>query len=89
MLLKKCNKEETKLVKICLEISGQYLSHLLLKRKEEIFKIFSDHSTLTIDDKLLIGFLKFINLDGNKNHPILNEFKDLATKSKLAIKHTK
>lgn len=60
------------ITKIEEDISSK-ISVLLLKRKDEIFKIFSNHSALTIDDKLLIGFLKFINLDANKNHPILNE----------------
>ncbi len=79
------NSKKQRITKIEEDISTQ-ISVLLLKRKDEIFKIFSNHSALTIDDKLLIGFLKFLNLDTNKNHPILKEFQDLATKSKLAVK---
>ena len=79
------HSKKQRIAKIEEEINTQ-ISELLLKRKEEIFKIFSDHSSLTIDDKLLIGFLKFINLEVNKDHPILNELIYLATKSKLAAK---
>ena len=61
-------------------------SQLLQKRKEELFTIFKACNALTIDDKLLIGFLKFVKNTDNKNHPILNEFKSLGGKTKMPSK---
>ena len=61
-------------------------SQLLQKRKEELFNIFKACNALTIDDRLLIGFLKFVKNVDNKNHPILNEFKNLGDKTKMPSK---
>jgi hypothetical protein len=61
-------------------------SQLLQKRKDELFGIFKACNALTIDDRLLIGFLKFVKNVDNKNHPILNEFKSLGGKTKLPSK---
>lgn len=61
-------------------------SQLLQKRKEELFNIFKACNALTIDDRLLIGFLKFIKNVDNKNHPILHEFKSLGGKTKMPSK---
>lgn len=61
-------------------------SQLLQKRKEELFNIFKACHALTIDDRLLIGFLKFAKNTSNKNHPILNEFKSLEGKTKMPSK---
>lgn len=51
---------------------------LITIRKEQIFKIFADNSSFTMDDKLLVGFLRFANIKENKEHPTLKEFKALA-----------
>jgi len=61
-------------------------TQLLQKRKEELFNIFKACNALTIDDGLLIGFLKFVRDADNKNHPILNEFKSLGGKTKMPSK---
>lgn len=58
-------------------------SQLLQKRKDELFNIFKACNTLTIDDRLLIGFLKFVKNIDNKNHSILNEFKSLGSNTKI------
>ena len=51
---------------------------LLAKRKEEIFNLFIKYNAMTIDDKLLIGFLLFATNPDNKKHLNLQQFKDLA-----------
>jgi hypothetical protein len=51
---------------------------LLNRRKDELFNIFTAHSSITIDDKLLIGFLLFATNSDNKDHAILKQFKELA-----------
>lgn len=61
-------------------------TQLLQKRKEELFNLFHACSALTLDDKLLIGFLKFLKNPDNKNHPILNEFKELGQKTRMPSK---
>lgn len=61
-------------------------SQLLQKRKEELFNIFKACNALTLDDQLLIGFLKFVKNVDNKIHPILNEFKSLGGKTKMPSK---
>lgn len=64
----------------------QQKQDLLNKRKDELFKFFLDYSAITIDNKLLIGFLKFATDKNNKNHSTLNMFKELATSSKTPSK---
>ncbi|WP_342225621.1 hypothetical protein [Rickettsia endosymbiont of Urophora cardui] len=61
-------------------------TQLLQKCKEELFNIFKVCNALTIDDRLLIGFLKFMKNVDNKNHPILNEFKALGQKIRMPSK---
>ena|SRR5207237_3119564 len=61
-------------------------SQLLQKRKEELFNIFKSCNALTIDDRLLVGFLKFKKNVDNKNHPFLNELKEVYKKSKMPSK---
>lgn len=61
-------------------------SQLLQKRKEELFNIFKACNALTIDDRLLMGFLKFVKNTDNKTHSILNEFKSLGGKLKMPSK---
>ena len=56
---------------------------MLQKRKEELFNIFKACNALTIDDRLLMGFLKFVKNASNKNHPFLNELKEEHKKSKM------
>ncbi|EER20843.1 MULTISPECIES: hypothetical protein [spotted fever group] len=71
------------------KIEAEFLkqkTQLLQKRKEELFNLFQAYSSLTIDDKSLIGFLKFVKNPDNKNHPILNEFKELSQKNKIPSK---
>ncbi|BBJ32428.1 hypothetical protein RAS_p240 (plasmid) [Rickettsia asiatica] len=48
-----------------------------------IFNIFNKFSAVDIDDKLLIGFLKFVTNKDNKDHPIIKEFLNISNKSKL------
>ena len=55
---------------------------LLAKRKDEIFSIFINNACVAIDNKLLTGFLLFLNNSANKDHPIIKEFKELATHNK-------
>ena len=65
---------------------------LLTKRKDEIFNIFTKHNSITIDDKLLIGFLLFANNPKNKNNETLQMFKELAlqkTPSKFSKQNAK
>lgn len=61
-------------------------TQLLQKRKEELFNIFKACNALTIDDRLLIGFLKFVKDASNKNHPFFNELKEVHKKSKMPSK---
>ena len=61
-------------------------TQLLQKRKEELFIIFKSCNALTIDDRLLMGFLKFVKDASNKNHPFLNELKEVHKKSKMPSK---
>lgn len=51
--------KQQRIGKIEAELNIQLIS-LLTKRKEELFNIFDRFSSIDIDDKLLIGFLKFI-----------------------------
>lgn len=62
------------------------LNSLLTKRKEELFGIFNRFSSIDVDDKLLIGFLKFITNKDNKDHPIIKEFLTIANKTRLPQK---
>ena len=71
-----------RVAKIEEDITAQ-LSPLLAKRKDEIFDIFQKHSATNIDDKLLIGFLKFVANTDNQTHPIISEFLNLAKSGKL------
>lgn len=77
--------KKDRIAKIEAELLKQQ-TQLLQKRKEELFNLFQAYSSLTIDDKLLIGFLKFVKNPDNKNHPILNEFKELGQKNKMPSK---
>ncbi len=61
-------------------------TQLLQKRKEELFNIFKACNALTIDDRLLIGFLRFVKNSDNKNHPFLSELKEVHKKSKIPSK---
>ena len=60
----------------------QQKEQLLAKRKDEIFALFTSTANVTIDNKLLLGFLLFLNNPANKDHPILKEFKELANRTK-------
>ena len=77
--------KKERIAKIEAQLEAQQ-SQLLQKRKEELFGIFKACNALTIDDKLLIGFLKFVKNADNKNHSILNEFKNLGGKTKMPSK---
>ena len=77
--------KKERIAKIEAQLEAQQ-SQLLQKRKEELFGIFKACNALTIDDRLLIGFLKFVKNVDNKNHPILNEFKNLGGKTKMPSK---
>ena len=67
----------------------QQKQQLIKQRHQELLNIFIKHNLLTIDDKLLAGFLHFISIDANKSHPILSEFRQLASKPKLNNKKIK
>lgn len=56
---------------------------LLAKRKDELFSIFTTTASVAIDNKLLTGFLLFLHNSANKDHSIIKEFKELATRSKV------
>lgn len=77
--------KKDRIAKIEAQLAEQQ-THLLQKRKEELFNIFKACNALTIDDKLLIGFLKFVKNVDNKNHAIFNEFKSLGQKTKIPSK---
>jgi hypothetical protein len=77
--------KKERIAKIEAQLEAQQ-TQLLQKRKEELFAIFKACNALTIDDRLLIGFLKFMKDASNKNHPILNEFKSLGGKTKMPSK---
>ncbi|MFP3013128.1 MAG: hypothetical protein ACEY3D_09715 [Rickettsia sp.] len=74
--------KKDRIAKIEAQLAAQQ-TQLLQKRKEELFNIFKACNALTIDDRLLIGFLKFVKNVDNKNHSILNEFKSLWSKTKI------
>ncbi|MGX6960491.1 MAG: hypothetical protein ACIPMY_04660 [Rickettsia endosymbiont of Pentastiridius leporinus] len=77
--------KKERIAKIEAQLATQQ-SQLLQKRKEELFNIFKACNALTIDDKVLIGFLKFVKNVDNKNHPIFDEFKSLGGKMKMPSK---
>lgn len=78
--------KQQRIEKIEAELNVQ-LTALLTKRKEELFNIFDRFSAVDIDDKLLIGFLKFVTNKDNQDHPVIKEFLTLANKSKLRKKY--
>lgn len=77
--------KQQKINKIEEELEAQ-LTFLLAKRKEELFDIFQKHSAIDINDKLLIGFLKFVTNSDNQKHPIISEFLSIANKTKFSQK---
>jgi exonuclease VII large subunit len=77
--------KKERIAKIEAQLEAQQ-SQLLQKRKEELFTIFKACNSLTIDDRLLVGFLKFVKNVDNKNHPFLNELKEVHQKSKMPSK---
>lgn len=56
---------------------------LLARRKDELFSIFTNASSVAIDNKLLTGALLFLSNLANKDHPMIKEFKELATRNKV------
>lgn len=77
--------KKERIAKIEAQLEAQQ-SQLLQKRKEELFTFFKACNALTIDDRLLVGFLKFVKNADNKNHQVLNEFKSLGGKTKMPSK---
>lgn len=73
--------KQQRIQKIEEDLNIQLIS-LLTKRKEELFNIFDRFSSIDIDDKLLIGFLKFVTNKDNKDHPLIKEFLTLANKTR-------
>ena len=71
--------EDDKKAKIAklIEQSEKQQKALLAKRKEELFKLFYDNASITMDDQLIIGFLKFASNKNNADHPTLKDFKSL------------
>ena len=77
--------KQQRIKKIEAELNVQLIT-LLTKRKEELFNIFNRFDAVGIDDKLLIGFLKFITNKDNKDHPIIKEFLTLANRTRFLKK---
>ena len=77
--------KKDRIAKIESQLANQQ-THLLQKRKEELFNIFKTCNALTMDDRLLIGFLKFVKNSYNKNHSFLNALKEVHKKSKIPSK---
>lgn len=77
--------KQQRIKKIEAELNVQLIT-LLTKRKEELFNIFNRFSAVDIDDKLLIGFLKFVTNKDNQDHPIIKEFLTLANRTRLLKK---
>lgn len=73
--------KQQRIRKIEAELNVQ-LTTLLTKRQEELFNIFNRFNAVSIDDKLLIGFLKFITNKENKDHSIIKEFLTIANKTR-------
>ena len=73
--------EDDKKAKIAklIERSDKQQKALLAKRKEELFKLFCDNGSITMDDQLIAGFLKFASNKDNSDHPTLKEFKSLGS----------
>ena len=57
-------------------------SKLIELRKLELLKHFEVNSALSVEDALLVGFLRFVMNNANKNHPMLEEFRMLAMTTK-------
>ncbi len=77
--------KKERIAKIEAQLANQQ-TQLLQKRQEELFNIFRTCNALTIDDRLLIGFLKFTQNSDNKSHPFLNELKEVHKKSQIPSK---
>lgn len=58
------------------------MRELIQQRNKELLDIITKYKAISIDNKLLAGFLIFALNPQNKDHYILKEFKELAGKSK-------
>lgn len=66
--------------------SEEKIKELVKQRNKELLDIITRYKAIAIDDKLLAGFLLFALNHDNKDHPILQEFKKLATQVKSPSK---
>lgn len=62
--------------------SEEKIKELIQQRQQELVNIITKYKALDIDNKLLAGFLLFMQDPANLNHPILSEFKQLTNRTK-------
>lgn len=66
--------------------SENRIKQLIDQRSKELLEIIIKYKAISIDDKLLAGFLLFALNPANKDHSILKEFKELTTQTKSPSK---
>jgi hypothetical protein len=62
------------------------IKELVKERNKELLDIITRFNAISIDNNLLSGFIIFALNPGNKDHPILKEFKELGKRPKLPSK---
>ena len=62
------------------------IKELKKQRNKELLDIITRFNAISIDNNLLTGFIMFALNPDNKDHPILNEFKELGKRPKLPSK---
>ena len=58
---------------------------LIKQRKEQIFDIISQTSSLGIEDELIAGALLFLTNSNNNTNPIIQEFRKLTKEHKIKL----
>ena len=58
---------------------------LIKQRKEQIFDIISQTSSLGIEDELIAGALLFLTNSNNDTNPIIQEFRKLTKEHKIKL----
>jgi hypothetical protein len=66
--------------------SENKIKQLIEQRNKELLDIITKFNAISIDDKLLAGFLLFTLNPANKDHHILKEFKELVKQTKSPSK---
>ena len=69
---------KTKLLKL-----EEQKKELLEEIKDHIFQILVSTNSITIDEKLLVGFLTFAMNPANKDSPILSQMREVGKKHKI------